>query len=175
MLPSSLIDVPSGELAAAVTAGDVTRRYLRDWLALVPDPRPPLGRWHRLEFVLALAVCAFTAAGHDSPVAIAEWAANCSRQALLILGGRADPLTMKVRAPSVRTFSRVLAKIDADALNAALYGFLEEMPTTAPETLPRPHPGGKSDRRQQQARVADRADRRQARAAAPADLPGAHP
>jgi predicted short-subunit dehydrogenase-like oxidoreductase (DUF2520 family) len=28
-----------------------------------------------LVFVLALAVCAFTAAGHDSPEAIAEWAA----------------------------------------------------------------------------------------------------
>ena len=41
---------------------------LREWLALVPDPRSPLGRWHPLEFVLALAVCAFTAAGHDSPV-----------------------------------------------------------------------------------------------------------
>jgi len=86
--------------------------------------------------VLALAVCAFTAAGHDSPVAIAEWAAGCSRQALLILGGRADPLARTVRAPSVRTFSRVLGKIDADALNHALYGFLEEMPAAAPGTLP---------------------------------------
>ena len=30
-------------------------------------PRKRAGRWHPLEFVLALAVCAFTAAGHDSP------------------------------------------------------------------------------------------------------------
>ena len=35
----------------------------------------------------------------------------------------------------------------------------------------RPHPGGKSDRCQQQAHLAGRADRRQARAPAPADLP----
>lgn len=136
VLLSSLIDTPSGGLAAVLSAGDAPRRCLRDWLALVPDPRSPLGRWHRLEFVLALAVCAFTAAGHDSPVAIAEWAAGCSRQALLILGGRADPLTKAVRAPSARTFSRVLGKIDADALNRALYGFLGEMPAAAPETLP---------------------------------------
>ena len=136
VLLSSLIDVRSGELAAVLSAGDVPRRCLRDWLAQVPDPRSPLGRWHRLEFVLALAVCAFTAAGHDSPVAIAEWAAGCSRQALLILGGRADPLARTVRAPSVRTFSRVLGKIDADALNHALYGFLEETPAAAPGTLP---------------------------------------
>jgi alkyl sulfatase BDS1-like metallo-beta-lactamase superfamily hydrolase len=32
--------------------------------------------------VLALAVCAFTAAGHDSPPAIADWAAGCSQAAL---------------------------------------------------------------------------------------------
>jgi hypothetical protein len=50
---SSLITVPTRDLSAA--------------LALVPDPRSRAGRWHPLEFVLALAVCAFTAAGHDIP------------------------------------------------------------------------------------------------------------
>jgi predicted transposase YbfD/YdcC len=111
---------------------------LREWLLLVPDPRKRAGRWHPLEFVLALAVCAFTAAGHDSPTAIAEWAAGCSGEALLILGGRPDPLTVerRVRPPSTRTFRRVFAKISADALNQALYGFLEVMPPAAPGELP---------------------------------------
>jgi hypothetical protein len=113
-----------------------SRPCLRDWLRRVPDPRSPLGRWHPLEFVLALAVCAFTAAGHDSPAAIAEWAAGCPRETLLILGGRPDPLTGHVRAPSGRTFRRVFAKIDADALNQALYGFLEAMPAAAAKELP---------------------------------------
>jgi hypothetical protein len=79
-------------------------------LLLVPDPRKRAGRWHPLEFVLVLAVCAFTAAGHDSPTAIAEWAAGCSREALLVLGGRPDPLTGRVRPPSTRTFRRVFAR-----------------------------------------------------------------
>jgi len=63
-----------------------------------PDPRSPLGRWHPLGYVLGLAVCAFTAAGHDSPVAIAEWAAGCSREILQTLGGRRDPWTRRIKA-----------------------------------------------------------------------------
>jgi predicted transposase YbfD/YdcC len=134
-LLSSLIVVPRDGLSAAL-AGAPSRLCLREWLLLVPDPRKRAGRWHPLEFVLALAVCAFTAAGHDSPTAIAEWAAGCSRESLLLLGGRPDPLTGRVRPPSTRTFRRVFARIDADALNQALYGFLEAMPPAAPGELP---------------------------------------
>ena len=65
---------------SAALAGGPSRLCLREWLLLVPDPRKRAGRWHPLEFVLALAVCAFTAAGHDSPTAIAEWAAGCPRE-----------------------------------------------------------------------------------------------
>ncbi len=132
---SSLIDVPRDGLSAALAVGP-SRLCLRECLLLVPDPRKRAGRWHPLEFVLALSVCAFTAAGHDSPTAIAEWAAGCSRQTLLLLGGRPDPLTGRVRPPSTRTFRRVLARIDADALNQALYAILEVMPTAAAEDLP---------------------------------------
>lgn len=132
---SSLIDVPRDDLSAAL-ASEPSRLCLREWLLLVPDPRKRAGRWHPLEFVLVLAVCAFTAAGHDSPTAIAEWAAGCSREALLVLGGRPDPLTGRVRPPSTRTFRRVFARIDADALNQALYGFLEVMPAATPGDLP---------------------------------------
>lgn len=132
---SSLIDVPRDGLSAALAVGP-SRLCLRERLLLVPDPRKRAGRWHPLEFVLALAVCAFTAAGHDSPTAIAEWAACCSRESLLLLGGRPDPLTGRVRPPSTRTFRRVLARIDADALNQALYAFLEVMPPAAAGELP---------------------------------------
>ena len=69
-LLSSLIDAPAGQLPGAV--GENRRCCLRRWLARVPDHRSVLGRRHPLEFVLAVAVCAFTAAGHDSPTAIAE-------------------------------------------------------------------------------------------------------
>jgi predicted transposase YbfD/YdcC len=132
---SSLIDVPRDDLSAAL-ASEPSRLCLRERLLLVPDPRKRAGRWHPLEFVLALAVCAFTAAGHDSPTAIAEWAAGCSRETLLILGGRPDPLTGRSWPPSTRTFRRVFARIDPDALNQVLYGFLAVMPPAPPGELP---------------------------------------
>ena len=62
--------------------------------------------------MLALAVCAFTAAGHDSPSAIADWAAGCSQEMLAALGGRRDPLAGQVRPPCERTFRRVFTKAD---------------------------------------------------------------
>ena len=66
-------------------------------------------------FVLALAVCAFTAAGHDSPEAVAEWTARCPQATLAALGGRRDPRAGRIRPPSMRTFSRIFGRIDASA------------------------------------------------------------
>ena len=153
---SSLVTVPAAAISAALpAAGDASRRCLRDCLLLVPDPRKRAGRWHPLDFVLALAVCAFTAAGHDSPTAIAEWARDCTPETLLLLGARPCPLTGRAWPPSVRTFGRVFAKIDADAFNQALYGFLEVMPAAPPEELP----------------VVTRREREQRRAAAGARRP----
>ena len=99
-------------------------------------PPQPLGRWHPLEFVLALAVCAFTAAGHDSPSAIADWAAGCSQETLRALGGRRDPLTGQVRPPCERTFRRVFIKADDGAVNDAVHGYLAAVPAGQPGRLP---------------------------------------
>jgi predicted transposase YbfD/YdcC len=152
---SSLIDAPAEELAGALAA-DESRCCLRDWLALVPDPRSRLGRRHLLEFVLGLAMCAFTAAGHDSPQAVAEWAAGCVQETLAALGGRRDPWTRRIRPPSVRTFARVFERIDAEAFNAALYGYLATLPASPPGALP----------------VVTRHEREQRRAARAAARPG---
>ena len=141
-LLSSLIEAPVGHLARALAPDDHgSRACLREWLARVPDPRSAMGRWHPLEYVLALAVCAFTAAGHDSPSAVAEWAAGCCQATLAVLGGRRDPWTRRVRPPSARTFARVFAGIDAEAFNAALYGWLAAVPASGaapPRRLRRP-------------------------------------
>ena len=136
VLLSSLIDVPAGQCGFPAAGDDASRRCLREWLARVPDPRSAPGRWYQLEYVLALAVCAFTAAGHDSPVAIAEWAAGCSQETLALLGGRRDLWARRIKAPSARTFSRVFAKIDAEAFNAAMHGYLDALDGVPARPLP---------------------------------------
>jgi len=134
-LLSSLINAPAGELSR-VLAADGSRCCLREWLARVPDPRSRLGRWHPLVFVLALAVCAFTAAGHDSPTAIAEWAAGCSQATLAALGGRRDPWAGRIRPPGARTLCRIFGRIDAEAFNAAVCGYLAALAPRLAEELP---------------------------------------
>jgi predicted transposase YbfD/YdcC len=109
--------------------------------------------------VLGLAVCAFTAAGHDSPQAVAEWAAGCLQETLAVLGGRRDPWTRRIRPPSVRTFARVFERIDAEAFNAALSGYLAALPASPPGALPA-------------VTRHEREQRRAARAAARPGLPG---
>jgi hypothetical protein len=133
VLLSFLLDAPAGELAGAVAAdNEGPRRCLHERLARVQDPRLRLGRWHPLEFVLGLAVCAFTAAGHNSPAAVAEWAAGCSQETLAVLGGRRDPWARRIRPPGTRTFSGVFENIDAEAFNTALYGYLAALPASPP-------------------------------------------
>ena len=136
-LLSSLIKAPAGDVAGAIAAGgDSSRACLREWLAPVPDHRSVMGRRHPLEFVLALAICAFTAAGHDSPAGAAEWAAGCSQHTLAVLGGRRDPWAKRIRAPSARTFARVFTELDAEAFNAAVYGWLGSLPAGPADALP---------------------------------------
>jgi len=135
-LLSSLIGVPRDELSAVLAADGPSRPCLRGWLARVRDPRSPLGRWHPLEFVLGLAVCAFTAAGHDSPSAIAEWAAGCCQETLAVLGGRRDPWAGRVRPPCEHTFRRVFTGVGEAALNDAVHGYLAAMQLSAPDALP---------------------------------------
>ena len=75
-------------------------------LGTVPDPRKRRGVRHKVQSVLAISVCA-TLAGARNFAAIAEWAADQSREALLKLGCK------RGRPPSPRTVSRVLHVVDA--------------------------------------------------------------
>jgi hypothetical protein len=82
VLLSSLIGVPRCDLSGALAFDDASREHLRGWLACVPDPRSRLGRWHPLEFVLALAlaVCAYAARpGTTAGEAITERACCCRK------------------------------------------------------------------------------------------------
>jgi predicted transposase YbfD/YdcC len=81
-------------------------------LSQVPDPRKARGRRHSLQSVLFLAVGAVLA-GARSWAAIAQWAGH-AEQAVTVCGP----------TPHATTFGRVLAAVDAAALQRALTGWV---------------------------------------------------
>jgi predicted transposase YbfD/YdcC len=88
-------------------------------LARVPDPRDPRGVIHPWPSPLAIAVAAVTA-GQTSTSAIAEWAADLPDVVLACLGAARDALTGARLAPDATTIGRLLAQVDADALDVAV-------------------------------------------------------
>ena len=82
---------------------------LLETLAQVPDPRKPRGVRHRLAGVLAVTMAA-TLAGARSFVAIAEWAADATPEALARLG-------IAAAVPSESTIRRCLQRLAPDQLD----------------------------------------------------------
>ena len=85
-------------------------------LGRVPDRRARRGRRHPLPVILVLTACATLVVGNDSMAAVWQWAAGTSPEVLERVGARFDPLLGRFVVPSERTFRRVLAELDADAL-----------------------------------------------------------
>jgi len=79
-------------------------------LNTITDSRKKRGVRHKMQSVLAVAVCA-TLAGAKSFIAIAEWAAEQSRETLFKLG------SMRGKPPSERTIRRILRSVDAAELD----------------------------------------------------------
>jgi hypothetical protein len=98
--------------------------------ACVPDPRRAQGRRHLVVFVLALAACVVLA-GANSPVAIAEWAADAPPGLLARLGGTVREPDSGPAAPAEATVRRVLQRIDGDALDGATGAWLVDRAHTA--------------------------------------------
>jgi hypothetical protein len=94
-------------------------RDLLDSLAQIADPRHRRGRRHTLATVLAVAIAAVLT-GARSLAAIGEWANDAPGQVLAALGVRRDLLSGTWRPPGEATVRRVLAHIDADALDRAI-------------------------------------------------------
>ena len=125
-------------------------------LSKVPDLRRRRGLRHRLVVVLALAACATLVVGGDSVTAIWQWAARASQDKLARLGARRHPLTGRFLVPSERTFRRVLGKLDADALDAALGGWAADVArgvVPAPVVAATPGPPEREQRRATQRSV----------------------
>lgn len=118
------------ELAAAdsVAADPLSvASSLLDRLRQVPDRRRLRGRRHPLLVILVLAACATLVAGNDSVAAIRQWAARTPQDVLYRIGARYNPLRGRYMVPSERTFRRVLAGLDGDALDTATCGYAADV------------------------------------------------
>jgi predicted transposase YbfD/YdcC len=137
--PSSPIPA-AHRLAAPATLAPEQARDLLGYLTQIADPRHRRGRRHTLTAVLAVAVAAVLA-GATSLAAIGEWAGDAPCQVLAALGVRRHPLTGAWQPPGEATVRRVLACIDADALDHAVGAWLaaQPLPPASPPS-PTPHP-----------------------------------
>jgi predicted transposase YbfD/YdcC len=91
-------------------------------LEALPDPRSPQGRIYPLPCLIAIAVCAFTAAGNDRLTAVGQWTRRASQADLARLRAPWDPVTGQYRAPDEKTIRVVLDRLDPRALTRALLG-----------------------------------------------------
>ena len=91
-------------------------------LEALPDPRSPRGRIYPLACLIAIAVCAFTAAGNDRLTAVGQWTRRASQADLARLRAPWDPVTGRYRAPDEKTIRVVLDRLDPRALTRALLG-----------------------------------------------------
>src|SRR5439155_12224965 len=111
------------------------------------------GRRHPLVVILVLAACATLVVGNDSVAAIWQWAAGTSQEVLHRIGGRFDALTGRYLVPSERTFRRVLADLDAEALDAAISGYAADVVRGAAGAPVLPVVAGPAEREQRRATV----------------------
>jgi predicted transposase YbfD/YdcC len=100
---------------------------LLERLRQVPDPRRLRGLRHPLLVILVLTACATLVPGNDSVTAIRQWAVGTPQDVLRCLGARYNPWRGRYMVPSERTFRRVLAGLDGDALDAAICGYAADV------------------------------------------------
>jgi len=104
-------------------------------LERVRDPRSVHGRVYPLSCLLAIAVCSFTAAGHDGFTAVGQWIARALPADLARLRVPYDPLSRTYRAPDEKTVRSVLDRVDPRELTRALLGPRRRV-RTAPDGSP---------------------------------------
>jgi hypothetical protein len=91
-------------------------------LEALPDPRSPQGRIYPLACLIAIALCAFTAAGNDRFTAVGQWIKRAGQADLARLHAPWDPIAGRYRAPDEKTIRVVLDRLDPRALAGALLG-----------------------------------------------------
>ena len=122
---SSPIPAPLEPLAHAVVLLSPREVVdLRRFLDRVPDPRGLRGRRYPAVALLTAAAAAVLA-GARSLAAVGEWIADAPQQVRAALGLPPDPLTAWNPAPHAGTVRRLLHRVDADALDAAIGAYLQ--------------------------------------------------
>src|SRR5246127_3249596 len=91
-------------------------------LEALPAPRSPRGRIYPLACLVAIAVCAFTAAGNDRFTAVGQWVRRAGQADLARLRAPWDPMAGRYRAPDEKTIRVVRDRLDPRALTRALLG-----------------------------------------------------
>jgi len=91
-------------------------------LEALPDPRSRQGRIYPLACLIAIALCAFTAAGNDRFTAVGQWIRRASQADLARLRAPWDPMGGRYRVPDEKTIRVVLDRLDQRALARALLG-----------------------------------------------------
>jgi hypothetical protein len=91
-------------------------------LEALPDPRSPQGRIYPLACLIAIALCAFTAAGNERFTAAGQWIKRAGQADLARLHAPWDPIAGRYRAPDEKTIRVVLDRLDPRALTRALLG-----------------------------------------------------
>ena len=109
--------VQSGPGGSQVLAAEAWQK-----LEELPDPRSPRGRIYPLACLVAVALCAFTAAGNDRLTAVGQWISRASQADLARLRAPWDPMAGRYRAPDEKTIRVLLNRLDPRALARALLG-----------------------------------------------------
>src|SRR5512135_3350419 len=91
-------------------------------LEALPDPRSPRGRIYPLACLIAVALCAFTAAGNDRLTAVGQWIRRASQDDLARLHAPWDPMAGRYRVPDEKTIRVMLDRLDPRALARTLLG-----------------------------------------------------
>nr|WP_273474188.1 ISAs1 family transposase [Nocardiopsis sinuspersici] len=91
-------------------------------MATVPDPRSPRGLWYPLTSILLICACA-AISGAKTIDELAEWGQRATDDLLTAISVRPHPLGWR-RAPCAPTIDRILCRIDAAALDAAINAYL---------------------------------------------------
>ncbi|MEW2051974.1 ISAs1 family transposase [Streptomyces sp. NPDC005476] len=153
--PSSLVAARAPRAPCLEAVGEAgARAQVRCLVAefeSVTDPRGACGVRYRISSLLALVVCAMTAAGHDSITAAAEWCRRATPEELAAFGLPYHPLLGRYRVPSEKTLRSVLGRLDPGEISAAGYDYLRPLLSAQPRRPDPVMPDGGTEREQRRA------------------------